>query len=62
MSDFHIASQQNIVPATPMTHIPEVARPAPAEGPYDWARDTCGADSFVFRVDMDRDVTAAAFA
>ncbi|MBY4893817.1 hypothetical protein KUL25_13685 [Rhodobacteraceae bacterium N5(2021)] len=30
-----------------LTHVPEVAKPAPTEGPYDW-----GTDCFVFRPDM----------
>ena len=62
MFDFNYAAQQDHFPAIAMTHVPDIAKPAPTEGPYDWASDTCGADSFVFRADMDRDVTAVEFA
>lgn len=62
MFDFNFAPEQNQFPAIAMTHIPEIAKPAPTEGPYDWASGTFGADSFVFRVDMERDVTCAEFA
>lgn len=38
---------QTIFAPMGLTHVPEVARPLPTEGPYDWS-----ADSFVFRADI----------
>ncbi|GAB5447746.1 hypothetical protein [Gymnodinialimonas sp.] len=37
---------QTIFAPIDLTHVPEVAKPAPTEGPYDW-----GTDCFVFRAD-----------
>ncbi|UWQ95450.1 hypothetical protein K3728_17520 [Rhodobacteraceae bacterium M385] len=38
-----------VFPAMEMTEVANTAKPAPTHGPYDWAADAYGADSFVFR-------------
>lgn len=58
----NITAQEITFAAVPMTEVKDAAKPAPTEGPYDWAADVYGADSFVFRADMTQDVCAAQFA
>ncbi|WP_341862896.1 hypothetical protein [Gymnodinialimonas sp. 57CJ19] len=40
---------QPVFPTMELTEVANTAKPAPTHGPYDWAADAYGADSFVFR-------------
>lgn len=53
MFDFNAEPQTSTYPAIDLTPVPEIPTFPPSEGPYDWAADTIGADSFVFKAEIE---------